>query len=137
MTALTRFFFRTAIDRPTAWTTVEWWESRRLVYNAVVGAAGLVTISWVTLLHAVIPGWGFQLVPWQLPVAYGVMANLCYTFGWGAELALRRLVGDNAAPAGAAIFRYGFVFSVGLTILPAFVATMAAVATLVSHFLVG
>ena len=49
----------------------------------------------------------------------GAMANVCYTLGWCTELVMRRWLGDEMEPAGAALFRYGFVFSVGLTLFPA------------------
>jgi hypothetical protein len=129
MSALTRYFFRTSVDRPSTWETVEWWESRRVIYNAVVGAAGLVTLGCASILSLLTEG-TFMPIPWQVPLAYGLIANICYTFGWGAELWLKRLIGDNAATAGAAIFRYGFVFSVGLTLLPAAMFTVASIGQL-------
>ncbi|MEP7381727.1 MAG: hypothetical protein ABI910_08580 [Gemmatimonadota bacterium] len=130
MSALTRYFFRSAVERSSAWNTVAWWESRRFIFNAVVGGAGLVTLGWVNLVSLVTAG-SLVPIPWQVPLIYGAMANVCYTLGWTAELALHRLVGDDASTAGATIFRYGFVFSVGLTLFPAVLVTLATVATLV------
>jgi hypothetical protein len=67
-------------------------------------------------------------MPWQLtlgaPLIYGTMANICYTGGWVAELFLRRYIRDDDGIAGAALFRYGFAFSVGLTLLPAGIAIL-------------
>jgi len=51
-------------------------------------------------------------------VAYAVLANLCYSGGAAAELYIRRRWGDGYAVVGPAMFRYGFAFSVGLTLLP-------------------
>jgi hypothetical protein len=130
VSALTRYFFRSPVTRRSTWETVRWWESRRLVYSAAVGGAGLVTLGWINLLTLVMHG-RLLPIPWQAPLIYGVMANVCYTLGWGAELALQRVVGDNAPAAGAAIFRYGFVFSVGLTLFPSVLLTLGEIAQLV------
>ncbi|MGQ0539672.1 MAG: hypothetical protein ACT4R6_12030 [Gemmatimonadaceae bacterium] len=55
---------------------------------------------------------------------YGTAANLCYSAGWAAELVLRRWISDDTGALGAALFRYGFVFSLGLTLVPAGLATL-------------
>ena len=130
MTALTRFFFRSAIERQSTWSTIQWWEARRPAYNAAVGVTGLVTLGIVAGVSALPPHSQLITVPWFVPLAYGLLANICYSLGAPAELALRRLVGDNAGTAGAAIFRYGFVFSIGLTLLPAGFAVLEKVARL-------
>jgi len=46
------------------------------------------------------------------------MANLCFTAGPLADLALRQLLGDRAPAIGPVLFRYGLAFSLGLTLLP-------------------
>lgn len=122
MTPLTKFFFRqNAIARPSAAETIGWWEVRRPAYNVAVGAAGVVTLSVANLVWALPPH--PSPLPWQanvvLPLIYGVMANVCYTLGWCTELGLRKWLGDEVEPAGAALFRYGFAFSIGLTLFPA------------------
>ena len=124
MTALTRFFFRSAVHRHSTWSTVQWWESRRPAYNVAVGGAGLVSLGVVTGVSALPPHAAPMSVPWALPLAYGLVANLCYSLGAPAEIALRRWIGDGASTAGAAVFRYGFVFSIGLTLFPAAVAVL-------------
>ena len=58
------------------------------------------------------------MVPWQAVVAYGIAANVCYSFGYLMEWLLDRLWGDEVAPVGPTLFRHGLVFSVGLTVLP-------------------
>jgi hypothetical protein len=55
---------------------------------------------------------------WRPIAAYGLAANVCYSFGWGIELALKRIMGDRAPLIGPALFRQGLAFSVGLTLLP-------------------
>ena len=55
---------------------------------------------------------------------YAVLANVMYTGGWAAELALRPLFGRRTPVVGATIFRYGLAFSLGLTVLPIPVAAI-------------
>lgn len=112
---------------------VQWWESRRLTYNAVVGGVGLFTLTyvsgWVKLLSD--PG------PWEWTplivgtIAYGVSANLCYTLGWVVENLVERWMERPVYGLGPALFRYGLAFSVGLTLLPAILMTVAGVAGLI------
>ncbi len=126
---LTRYFFRTSLDRPSSWETIEWWESRRVVYNIAVGGAGLFTLTWGSLVWFLASGESMHM-PWQAPIAYGIAANICYTMGWGIELWISRWLGDNTPRAGAALFRYGFAFSIGLTLLPAAFFTVASIGKL-------
>lgn len=134
MSAIEKYFFTPVYYPRSAWAVVRWWESRRLLYNAAVGAAGLVTLGTVT---------GFLLLPPHSPglaawdgvipgiVVYGVLANLFYSLGAPADLLLRRFLGDRAAAAGPVLFRYGFVFSLGLTLLPIPLALFGWVARLI------
>ena len=45
--------------------------------------------------------------------------------GWVVELFLRRYIRDENGAAGAALFRYGFAFSIGLTLVPAGISALA------------
>ena len=121
MSALTRFFFRQDVTCRSPAEIIGWWEARRLPYNLAVGSTGLVTlalsylISWLPPASLPAP----PLLPaLAMSAAYGVMANVCYTSGWLVELALRRGGGSELEPVGPALFRYGFVFSIGLTLFP-------------------
>ena len=62
---------------------------------------------------------------------YGVAANVCYSMGWFAEITIQRWLKEPAYGLGPALFRYGLVFSIGLTLLPVGVATVAALAQLI------
>ena len=121
MTALSRIFFRHEMVPSRAGAVIDWWESRRGVYNIGVGAAGLFTLAVVNIFAALPPmGSPLGLIPnVGLTVIYGTMANVCYTGGWLAELGLRRWMPYESDTVGAALFRYGFAFSVGLTLFPA------------------
>ena len=107
--------------RRTPLSLLRWWESRRLAYNKVVGATGLVTLAGFSAM-ALLP-------PQPMPVrnlpgllvgaaVYGVFANGCYSMGWLLELAAQRLWGRRAPDVGPLLFRQGLIFSVGLTLLP-------------------
>jgi hypothetical protein len=116
MTALARLLFPVPALRRSP-EILGWWESRRPTYNLIVGGAGLLTVGTIEVLSLLPPYLPMQ-VPWQLVVAYGVLANVCYSFGFLFESVLTRLWGDEVAPVGPTLFRHGLVFSVGLTLLP-------------------
>lgn len=117
MAALARLLFPLPALRRTPEVIFGWWESRRPTYNLIVGGAGLITLGTMQLISWLPPHMPMG-VPWQLVVVYGVLANVCYTFGAMIEAALARAWGDTVAPVGPTLFRHGLVFSVGLTLLP-------------------
>jgi hypothetical protein len=118
MTALTEIFFGTVYFPRNGWTVVRWWEARRPVYNAAVGGTGLVTLAALALLNALPP----LVVTVQIALVYGIVANICYSLGPLFDLLARRLGGPDYAPVGPTLFRYGFVFSIGLTLFPVMIA---------------
>lgn len=123
---LTRLLFEPTLMRSPL-RIVSWWERRRPMYNLLVGAAGLGSLVWANGLELAL-GNGWLPVPWQGIVAYGLLANVCYTFGWVVENAAERWLGRPVYGLGPALFRHGLVFSVGLTLLPAVLVTLANVA---------
>lgn len=126
MTTLTKFFFRLPGTYRTPSEVIGWWEARRLRYNLAVGSAGVVTLVAFNVLAALPPSPRPVFVLGTLAAAgiYGIVANMCYTGGWIAELLLRRRVGEEFEAVGPALFRYGFAFSLGLTLFPIAIAAI-------------
>ena len=60
-------------------------------------------------------------------VAYGLAANVCYTAGWMVENVVERMLGRPVYGLGPAMFRYGLVLSVGITLLPVGLVAMVNV----------
>jgi len=133
MSSLVEVLYPVPDLRRTPLSTVRWWESRRLVFNKAVGAAGLVTLAGVSLFAALPPHSTSLGLPDMLLVAavYGVLANGCYTRGWMAELLARRVWGRSAPDLGPLLFRQGLIFSVGLTLLPILLMVLSWVARVV------
>lgn len=113
MTAVEKYLFTPLFVPRNNWAVARWWESRRPLYNLVVGSAGLVTLGTVAYL---LPGPPAMFVMFGL--IYGTLANLCFSLGTLADLGMRWLLGDRGFVAGPVLFRYGTAFSVGLTLLP-------------------
>jgi hypothetical protein len=103
-----------------------WWESRRLIYNVIVGATGLISLGVIGAISMIPPGLGPKPLPPLIAIlAYGALANICYTAGPTVEIALQSLWKDKVLPVGPALFRQGIAFSVGLTLLPIVVVSGA------------
>jgi hypothetical protein len=120
--------------RRTPMSLLRWWESKRLFYNKVVGAAGLVTLAGFSIL-SILPPYSSSIEPVGMLFAaavYGVLANGCYSLGWLLELAARRVWGRQAPDVGPLLFRQGLIFSVGLTLLPLVPMTLLWVARVVA-----
>ena len=123
---LTRLLFEPTLVRSPL-RVLGWWESRRPLYNLAVGAVGLGTLAYVGLLGLFF-GQGLFHVPWFAVVGYGVLANVCYSLGPAVELAVEKWLQRPVYGLGPALFRHGLVFSLGLTALPAGIATVGFVA---------
>ncbi len=101
---------------------IRWWEIRRILYNAVLFAIGILSIlgmEW--LMGKVIPIGNDAVEPFALAlgvVIYGVIANLCYTAGWIVELAIRKGNEDRARTIAKKLFLVGLWFSGLLTSTP-------------------
>ena len=133
MAALASVLFPEPSLRRSPGAVIGWWERRRPLFNLVVGATGLVTLSVLGLAAGGVifaqPGL------WLGVTAYGVAANVCYSFGAPLELLLERWLGRETYGLGPALFRYGLVYSVGLTLFPLALGAFAVVAKLLFHFL--
>jgi hypothetical protein len=122
MSALVEFLFPAPDQRRTARSLLSWWESRRLKYNLIVGSFGLFSLGFMYIVWSLPPEAHPMPFIWRPILAFGVMANVCYSAGWLAELTLEKLWGRKALPAGPTLFRQGLSFSVGLTLLPSLVS---------------
>jgi hypothetical protein len=67
-------------------------------------------------------------------IAYGLMANLCYTGGWATELLVRKIWPDEATAFGKISFFLGLMFSILLTLLPGIVIPTIGAVSLAEHF---
>ena len=117
------------------WQIIGWWEARRVPFNLIVGATGVVT-SAVMLLTAVISEYltgepiGMPDPPVIVVVAavlFVVGANVCYTGGWIGELLVRRAWPDESTTFGTLTFTLGLVFAVVVTLTPAVLTSGVAV----------
>jgi hypothetical protein len=129
LSALTRLLFPAPAEVRNTGAIFKWWESRRVTFNVVVGATGLVTLAAMKVL-AILPPFSMSLpVFWPGVVAYGLLANLFYSFGFVTEAAMQRAWRDDTPRVGPPLFRQGLIFSVGLTLFP--IAALGVVKALV------
>jgi hypothetical protein len=114
---------------------IAWWEARRLRFNLYIGTIG--TVTWFLVLiagsAAVKPGVDFEEPVAMLvgPFVYGLLANVCYTFGWVVDT-----VSYHGTPR-TRLYNAGIIFSVVLTGLPGVWAVVAWLMTLISGHKLG
>jgi hypothetical protein len=90
----------------------------------MVGASGLISLGAFRVLTGLPPD--PHSIPFFLaPVlAFGILANVCYSLGPTVEIGIEKLFGGKVLPTGPVLFRMGLTFSVGLTLLPTLLAGM-------------
>lgn len=113
-----RYLFSPLYWPATRGAVVAWWERRRLLFNLLVGAAGLITTGTALTVSLLVNGTTQDHPPLGAIVVYALMANVCYSLGAPIDLLLRKHLGYQAGPVAQAMYRYGLAFSVGLTLLP-------------------
>lgn len=132
--ALAEFLFPAPAPR-RAGAILKWWEKRRLPYNLAVGATGLFTLGYTWVLGSLFfpsgaTDAGAFLI---LPLVYGALANLCYSLGPIAEIAIEKVFRGRVLPTGPGLFRIGLTFSIGLTLFPALLMTIVWVVMVVAN----
>lgn len=123
---LTKLLFEPTLVRSPL-SVIRWWESRRPLYNLAVGVTGLGVLGYSVGLELLL-GNGLLEFPLIGVVAYGIAANVCYTLGPAAEMTIEKFLKRPVYGLGPALFRYGLVFSLGLTLLPAAMITIVNIA---------
>jgi len=129
-TLVERYLFSPLYPPTSVFTVLRWWERRPLLYNLVVGTAGLLTAAIAHLLVILVPAPGAEGPPLRFILVYAIAANVCYSLGAPIDLVLRRMLKENAGPVAQALFRYGLAFSIGLTLLPIPILLLSSVVRL-------
>jgi hypothetical protein len=135
-------FFARSSNPTDTWHTIAWWEARRIPYNLIVGMTGVLSgaLCFVTGMlceHFLGDPIGIPDPPYfalLAVAAYGLMANLCYTGGWVAELLVRKIWPEQANAFGKISFFLGLIFSILLTLVPGIVVPTIGGVRLVAHF---
>ena len=131
MSSLTEFLFPAPAKRKAS-AIFGWWEKRRLAYNAIVGTAGVTSLTIMGVLSWLPPmSDPIGAVLWRPILAVGVLANLFYFLGPICEIAIHKLFGREVLPTGPVLYRMGLTFSVGLMFLPAMMSVVYWVARIV------
>ncbi len=127
--------------RPVAATralaVVGWWEGRRVAYNLIVGAVGIVSSGVMVTVAFTCESRGGAPIGLPDPplfavvgvLLYGILANVCYTGGWITELLVAKFWRVDTSRFGPIAFTLGTAFSVLVTLVPAGVVIAAAAIT--------
>ena len=105
---------------------IKWWELRRIPYNLAVGATGVFTVVVTIASEKFGEPFGLPdppIIAVFAVLAYGIGANVCFTGGWIVEIVARKLWRDRVGAFAQISFALGLVFSVLLTLAPAFLFT--------------
>ena len=116
MTALLKGVLTTSSNHRSNKEIIYWWEQRRIFYNAVMLAAGCLTILLALLLHEIKVTELFNVLPPILIFAFS--ANLFYTLGWITEIACHKFISQQEAvqKTGPVLFIAGICISVLFTL---------------------
>ncbi len=115
MNAILKNIFASAPNHTRNKDIIRWWEHRRIFYNAVMLAAGSVTILLALSLGEIIFTDLINVLPPILIFAFS--ANLFYTLGWLVEILCRKFIAEKTVvqKAGPILFIAGIGISVFVT----------------------
>src|SRR4051812_19264229 len=101
--------------------SIIWWEKRRIPVNLVIGIYGivclLISFAAINASHVLQPGED-AVEPMAIilaPIAF----NVCYTFGWLVEAAVRIAAPAASPKLGPRLLLAGLIFSFCVISLPA------------------
>jgi hypothetical protein len=122
----------------TARQIISWWELRRIPYNLIVGATGILAcvclfgigcFSEERFGEAIgfpdSPLFGLMAI-----IIYGIAGNICYTFGWIVELFVKGVWKERSKGFGEISFVLGILFSVILTFAPVVLCAVVVIVKL-------
>jgi len=120
---------------------IGWWEARRIPFNLIVGIAGIFSciVAGFVVLGSYFLGIGsFDLPDPPLFAVFGIIlyataANVCFTGGWVAELAVRKLCPREADRFATLSLSLGLIFSVLLTLTPGLLIGIAGIFALLGR----
>lgn len=117
-------------EERSALSIIFWWEKRRIVYNLMVGGAGIITMLAMIAVNRTSYGNAtLEIIAWS--IAYGIAANICYTGGWISELISRRIWAEKARYFGTIALALGTAFSILLTLSPLALIAMVLLVRLI------
>jgi hypothetical protein len=125
----------------TAKDVIGWWEARRVLFNLIVGSAGILTcivVGVVALGDEILfdGDFGFPDPPLFALVGillYALCANVCFTAGWLVELIVQKIWPVESDRFATLSLSFGLIFSVLLTLAPGIVIGAAGMFTLIDH----
>lgn len=125
------------------WAVIGWWEARRVPFNLIVGATGVVTSSLMLLIAWAGERW--LGIPIGLPdppflavlgaIAFAVLANVCYAGGWIVELIVRKTWPADSERVGTISFSLGIVFAIVVTLIPVVIVGASATVVAIAQWL--
>jgi hypothetical protein len=104
MSALVRLLYPPPATSRSAAPIIGWWERRRLQFNLVIGATGVLSLLAINFITLLPPNFSRASIPLGAVIVYAVAANMCYTAGWALELAFNAWWKDDPPPVGLAGF---------------------------------
>ncbi len=88
-----------------------WWELRRILYNIIVLAFGILCLVIISALVNV-PAGEDLIEPFAI-IGFGILCNLCYSLGWLTEIFRKK---DKRY--GPKMFKIGLYFTLSFVFLP-------------------
>lgn len=118
--AIVRLFLSVPPGERPWFSVVAWWELRRIAYNALMLLAGGTSLALFVAIDDLNSTLPFDESEWEplSVLVFGTLANVFYTIGWVAELALRRFLDKLRNVFAPATFVLGTVFSAALCFAP-------------------
>jgi hypothetical protein len=111
-------FLKVKTENRNIFQIILWWELRRILYNAIVLIAGIISINIMLIVSKgkveLQPGEDF-IEPFMI-IFFGFVCNMCYTLGWFTEICKKK-----SLTYGPKMFKRGLYFTLFWVFLPSII----------------
>jgi hypothetical protein len=120
--------------KPEILNIIIWWEIRRILYNLLMLITGIMGLIFLLIIMDLNKSESSSseadFVPLLAVLAGGIIANICYTIGWIAEIFAYLTWKEKARYFGPILWSFGTIFSIVLCFLPGFLYILSWLACL-------
>jgi hypothetical protein len=122
-TKIYNWFFDVSIEERSALKIILWWESRRILFNILIGVVGIISLALLFIfVDSSVKGHSGEDIVEPAAIFLAPFAlNFFYTFGWIVEITLGRIWKKDEPKLATKLLKFGMGLSLLIVLVPSVV----------------